>query len=121
MPFRKIDKQHFKPATLSFVVFLLAGIICAPIESFRDHLTVQSPSSIFLAENALNPHYTECRTLNAEEDAKAYSLQDIYATCVSAQATLYAYVFSTCRISTSKNLQFKGFLSFSTDLSPPTV
>jgi hypothetical protein len=121
MLFRKINKQHFKPATLSFVVFLLAGVICAPIESFRDHLTVQSPSSIFLAENALNPQYTECRTLNAEEDAKAYSLQDIYATCVSAQATLYAYVFSTCRISTSKNLLFKGFFPFSTDLSPPTV
>ena len=119
MLFRQIIRQYSKPTKLSFVVCLLAGVIFPLNASFRDHLPLKSPSSIFSAENTIDPQYTECRNLRAGENAKAYSLNDIYATYASAKTTPYGYAFSTCKLITNTNHHCKSFLSFFSDLSPP--
>ncbi len=119
--FRKIDVPYFKETKIYFVVCLFTSVMFALIVSSHDYLPVHPPSYLVPAEDKLTPQYAAGRTSIDEQNARAYSLSDIYATCDSDQTIPYKYASSTCGITTSNSHNFKGFVAFFTDLSPPTT
>ncbi len=105
-------------------MFIVAGILTSLTfiftVSFHDYLSEHPATYLLLAEDKLK-HLFKAAILKDKEIAKSHNSFLIQANYDSSQAASYRYSASNSIVTPNNNKQFAGFLSLSSNLSPPAA